>query len=193
MITYLIECDKCVKIGRTENLAQRYRTLQTGSPYELKLIGWFEGDREFEFHNKYKDHKIKGEWFSIDGVIELYSHQDIIKTNLFFETYGCYNTTNGIDWILNFDGKEIQIIMNLLYYEDNITKQVVLNSTIRKELLKVFNIKKSTLSGLLKTLCDKGYILKIELNKYIVNPLYFFNGDYKYTMFKYKEIKAMKL
>lgn len=55
-----------IKIGYTTDLLARIDTLQTGSPYELKLILCFRGftQTERELHAKFRKDRMRGEWFS---------------------------------------------------------------------------------------------------------------------------------
>ena len=70
-----------VKIGHSGNIRGRLRTLQTGSPYDLKLMGWIESDDdkqlELTLHGRYSDKRIRLEWFCLkpeDVFNELTSH-----------------------------------------------------------------------------------------------------------------------
>lgn len=70
-----------VKIGRSSDIQVRLRTLQTGSPYDLKLMGWIESDDdkqlELRLHERYSDQRIHREWFYLqpeDVLNELKSH-----------------------------------------------------------------------------------------------------------------------
>lgn len=55
-----------IKIGHTtKNVEQRVRSLQTASPYPLKIIGLIEGDVTLEqiIHKKLSKFRLRGEWF----------------------------------------------------------------------------------------------------------------------------------
>lgn len=74
-------CSLRVKIGRSGDIRARLRYLQTGSPYDLKVMGWIESDDdkrlESELHEKYRDHHVRLEWFKLqpaDVLEELRSH-----------------------------------------------------------------------------------------------------------------------
>jgi Meiotically Up-regulated Gene 113 (MUG113) protein len=58
-----------IKIGRSEHVRRRVRTLQTGNPNPLELMGWIpsEDDTSMErtLHNRYDAKRGNGEWFSI--------------------------------------------------------------------------------------------------------------------------------
>lgn len=66
---YLIACSNplSVKIGFTRGDPRfRLRSLQTGCPTRLVLLGWFPGtiEDEQEWHRELADHRLSGEWFS---------------------------------------------------------------------------------------------------------------------------------
>lgn len=65
MYTYIIstECKQYLKIGKAKDINQRLSGLQTGSPIQLKLEGWFEGDIEKQLHIEYKGYNVRNEWF----------------------------------------------------------------------------------------------------------------------------------
>jgi hypothetical protein len=70
-----------VKIGRSKDIKVRLRSLQTGSPYDLKLMGWINSDDdkqlEYELHQRYANRHIRLEWFNLDPenvLKELRSH-----------------------------------------------------------------------------------------------------------------------
>jgi hypothetical protein len=56
-----------VKIGHTtiKGLEKRILNLQTGTPYELKILGLLWGDKKIEksIHKEFKESHIRGEWF----------------------------------------------------------------------------------------------------------------------------------
>lgn len=61
---------KLVKIGYTdsyETLEDRIKLLQTGNPYELKVIGTVAGDTHTEklLHALFHDNRERGEWFKL--------------------------------------------------------------------------------------------------------------------------------
>lgn len=77
---YLLKIDtpdkRLYKIGSTTKpISLRIQSLQTGCPYEIKLVEKFESDYgqtiERTLHNRYTYCKTFGEWFSLDIVEEL--------------------------------------------------------------------------------------------------------------------------
>jgi len=59
-----------VKIGYSGDIHVRLCTLRTGSPYDLKLMGWIESDNdkqlETALHDRYADQRIHLEWFYLE-------------------------------------------------------------------------------------------------------------------------------
>ena len=65
--------NKC-KIGYSANPNSRISNMQTGSPSLVYLLSVMDGDKEFEksLHFKFKDYRIKGEWFIYSDEIKNY-------------------------------------------------------------------------------------------------------------------------
>ena len=62
---YFIQQNNKLKIGKSVNPKKRMKTFQTGSPYKLKLLGFFKGsysaeDKVFE---DLKEYHVRGEWY----------------------------------------------------------------------------------------------------------------------------------
>ncbi|MGH8243900.1 MAG: GIY-YIG nuclease family protein [Steroidobacteraceae bacterium] len=59
-----------IKIGVTKDIARRKRTLQTGNPLELRLLGWIVADDSFQLERQLHEHfesvRTRGEWFHIE-------------------------------------------------------------------------------------------------------------------------------
>src|SRR5436190_10066712 len=63
---YFIASDRgSIKIGWSSDVAKRFRTLETGSPDALTLLGFIPGDRarEKELHGQWKDQRVRLEWY----------------------------------------------------------------------------------------------------------------------------------
>lgn len=60
-----------VKIGYTTDVAKRLASLQTGSAHELVLVDQWGGTeaKERELHERFAEHRIRGEWFN-DAIVE---------------------------------------------------------------------------------------------------------------------------
>lgn len=65
---YFVRSGGLIKIGYTTNIPEeRLRTLQTGCPDELELIGVIRGGRSTEamIHTELAEFHYRGEWFAI--------------------------------------------------------------------------------------------------------------------------------
>lgn len=62
-----------VKIGYSENVADRIRTLTTAHPHGVDLVALLPGDRSLEaaFHASFESSRLNGEWFSRDVLLRL--------------------------------------------------------------------------------------------------------------------------
>ena len=78
MFTYFIQGHPLtpVKIGRARDVADRLRSLQTGSPITLRVLLTLDGDREAELHERFREWRFQGEWFLWCPAI-----QDFIRQN----------------------------------------------------------------------------------------------------------------
>ena len=91
MLLYLITDGKFHKIGITNRSIQvRIKQLQTGNPYELKLIkvvncGSEKHAQEMEkfYHNKYYEYRMQGEWFDFKKLKPINIYDIIIMFNIF--------------------------------------------------------------------------------------------------------------
>ena len=61
--------DGLIKIGCTADLPTRFKALQSAIPTDLEIVAFYRCDnvyeREREFHELFKDKKVKGEWFEL--------------------------------------------------------------------------------------------------------------------------------
>ena len=84
-MVYLIVCEETqtCKIGYSQDAQSRLVQLQTSNPFKLKLKAVISGDAklEKEIHNKFKEFKLRGEWFEYNSIIKG-----------FFEYYNIYIT-----------------------------------------------------------------------------------------------------
>lgn len=64
---YLIGCAHFVKIGTTNDLTERLRTIQSGNPFDLvvEYYGVGEGHMEEYWHSEFKNKHHKGEWYRL--------------------------------------------------------------------------------------------------------------------------------
>lgn len=68
-VYFIKATNNLIKIGVTKNVESRLKSLQTGSPGKLELIGSIETAKayelESELHEKYRELRVSGEWFNI--------------------------------------------------------------------------------------------------------------------------------
>ena len=64
-IYFVQDEDGPIKIGHAADPIARLRTLQSGNPRELTVLGWFEAPAsvEAQLHGRLLQHRIRGEWF----------------------------------------------------------------------------------------------------------------------------------
>jgi uncharacterized protein YozE (UPF0346 family) len=78
--TYIIsDGGTLVKIGKARNPHLRLRGLQTGSARSLALLLILEGDREYDLHERFKEHRVHGEWFTLNEDIRAFIAQETGK------------------------------------------------------------------------------------------------------------------
>ncbi len=70
---YLMRCEDYLKIGVAVSVGWRQVSMQTGNPFELKIVGqrlfptFGEATRaEASLHAKFKEQRHRGEWFRLD-------------------------------------------------------------------------------------------------------------------------------
>lgn len=62
---YMIRCGPYIKVGVTDNIEVRLRSIQASNPIPVELIGFWknEGWREEMWHKELEDLHVRGEWF----------------------------------------------------------------------------------------------------------------------------------
>lgn len=95
------------------------------------------------------------------------------------ERFGMYRTTEGIEWIREFTGKELQMMM-LLNHIENVDSHVVnLSPLIKREIYEFFQITKSTFSDLIGRMEDKKFLIRVTPSDILLNPQYVYKGNSK--------------
>lgn len=63
---------KVCKIGFSNNVQSRLVQIQTGCPFPLEVYKVFKGtmQQEKRIHQKYKQFRMNGEWFKLEGVLK---------------------------------------------------------------------------------------------------------------------------
>lgn len=70
---YLMQCGGFYKVGISADPWKRLKTLQTGSPLEIRLIHsvWLPRHlahlAEADIHFRFRGTRVRGEWFTADG------------------------------------------------------------------------------------------------------------------------------
>jgi len=91
-----------VKIGKSDDVDERHRTLQTANPRKLILIGKIKGKSsahalaiEKDIHDQLKTHNIRGEWFkNCEALRKAISKYDVKLCKLnkkLLEIWSCVN------------------------------------------------------------------------------------------------------
>ena len=64
--------NRLIKIGKSKDrcIESRLKSVQTGCPYELTLLTYIKEEIEEFYHEKFKEHHVRGEWFKYLPVIE---------------------------------------------------------------------------------------------------------------------------
>lgn len=84
---YFIRCGDAVKIGRTVNIVERLRTMQTDNHMEVDclLLLKGQGHNEPKWHKRFKAHRLRGEWFrwcqAIKTAIDLERNLNMQRSN----------------------------------------------------------------------------------------------------------------
>ena len=78
-LVYFVQCNEYIKIGRSTQLPLTLRSLQRGNPYGLEAVAVIScestermSELEADLHQQFKEHCIRGEWFSLCPEIETY-------------------------------------------------------------------------------------------------------------------------
>lgn len=76
-LVYFVQCNEYVKIGKSIQLPLALRSLQRGNPYDLEVVAVIScesaermSELEADLHRQFKEHRIRGEWFSLCPEIE---------------------------------------------------------------------------------------------------------------------------
>lgn len=83
---YVIECASMYKIGKADNVEERFKQLQTGNPFPMKIIKVYQTylahDLETYIHRRLKEYRQKGEWFTLFGIEQVDSIVDEFNNSL---------------------------------------------------------------------------------------------------------------
>jgi hypothetical protein len=93
------------------------------------------------------------------------------------ETFGMHRTTEGIAWVYQFKGNELQCLLTFSHLEDLKTGVVNLSPLRRKEVAKGLKVSVGSLSRIIKQLEDKDALIRITDGDLILNPQFFYKGS----------------
>lgn len=120
MVYFIQSSEGSIKIGYSQNIQKRLKSLQTNHSSSLQLLGIIKGDKqkEKEIHNLFKNSRIKGEWF-----FPSYQVLKFIKENT---TLDLVDSTDKIDHNNRYTTEQIVIKMGkdieTLRLQKNITR-----------------------------------------------------------------------
>ncbi|GHT71808.1 hypothetical protein AGMMS50239_41130 [Bacteroidia bacterium] len=101
-----------------------------------------------------------------------------LNTKKYTEKFGMYRETEGLDWLLDMDGKEIKLVTYLMSFTtNNDTFRVVLGTTDRHMIGKKLKMTQKTFQEYIRRLERKMVIYRLSRNELLINPRYFFKGS----------------
>lgn len=75
---YVVVCSDRIKIGKSTNVAARFRDLRAMNGADIALMGWFPGEyteRESALHLALADDRLHGEWFRLTAAVLAFIHR----------------------------------------------------------------------------------------------------------------------
>ena len=108
------------------------------------------------------------------------------------ETFGMHRTTEGVDWIFNFTGVELQMLIVLLEIEDLKTGIINMTPMVRQHVCDKFGKTDRYIREIIHSLCEKDALLKITSQDLILNPIHMYKGGTKVFKNKYHTYLAYK-
>ena len=95
------------------------------------------------------------------------------------ERFGMYRSTEGLEWIKEFTGKEMHMMMLLNHLENIDTRIVNISPLIKEEIYRFFHISKSTFSDMVGRMEGKKFLIRLTPNDILLNPSFFYKGSSK--------------
>lgn len=80
MVYFVVQNNNQVKIGFSNNIKQRIKTISTSSPFPIILLGYQEGTKadEKKLHFRFRQYHMQREWFQLSEEILDYINQNTI-------------------------------------------------------------------------------------------------------------------
>lgn len=81
---YFFRAGNTVKIGFSNSLQERNRSLQTACPEQAFIAHVVKGSMttERQFHRRFSEYRVKGEWFELRGRLAKYLERHIYPIEL---------------------------------------------------------------------------------------------------------------
>ena len=95
----------------------------------------------------------------------------------FKERFSMCRTTNGVEWVKHFSGRELQMIIVLNNMENLETHMVSLTPLSREDIFNFFGISKSTFSHILNDMEEKRFLIRLSKSDILLNPSFFYKGE----------------
>lgn len=158
-------------------------------------------DEKIKTPSKSKAEKIKNRLEKLESQLSLkdsklnerYKNSQTIEK---IETFGMHRTAKningGIDWVFNFTGNELQMLMVLLAIENPKNDLVEISILKKEHLLKSFNFSKQMFNRILASLENKEALIRITNSDIMLNPAYFYQGGTKNWKIKYENFLYCK-
>lgn len=182
---YLITNGKEYKIGKTDNVSNRIKQLQTGNPYKLELLGIIECESsseaymvEKELHTKYKDVAAIGEWFDLE-ITHICDIDSRFKSCEEIEPPYIKLYTNSISYLHGLPTTTNDLLQELLNYVTYGTQEIILNAATKKRIAENTGMNIRTVDNRLQALVKAGILDRVALGTFILNPYLFGRGDWK--------------
>lgn len=74
---YVVGFGKFIKIGWSATARRRLASLQQALPVPLTIYALTPGtlETEREFHSRFEDHRLNGEWFALRGDVQVWTER----------------------------------------------------------------------------------------------------------------------
>lgn len=109
---------------------------------------------------------------------EIYSEEVHYSSND-NETFGMHRTTEGVDWVFQFTGIELQMMIVLLEIEDLKTGIVSLTPLMKQHISSKFEKTGRYMREIIASLESKNALYKITTQDIILNPIFMYKGGTK--------------
>ena len=108
------------------------------------------------------------------------------------ERFGFHRTTEGIEWICDFSGNEMKMLMILLEFENDKTMTVSLSKLEKDHILNLLNISKQYFYRVIKALIENDALVKLSSSDFVLNPMFFYRGGSLKWKGKYEFYNSFK-